>query len=113
MESIMPYDRINDLPESIQSSLLVDAQKIYRAAFNSAWDEYRTKNSRNNEEDSREEVCHKVAWSAVKKNTTKIVKANRLASKPEPVVNLMDQLYGISCFKDADVNSSNQCNGSF
>jgi cation transport regulator len=34
-------------------------------AFNNAWNEYRDENIRKGNE-SREEVSHKVAWSAVK-----------------------------------------------
>lgn len=61
----MPYDHLKDLPEPVQKALPKDAQKIYRAAFNNAWSEY--KNPRDHQGDeSREEVAHKVAWAAVK-----------------------------------------------
>jgi cation transport regulator len=36
----MPYDKLEDLPESVRAHLPRHAQEIYRAAFNSAWDEY-------------------------------------------------------------------------
>ena len=61
----MPYDRIKDLPDSVQNVLPLHAQGIYRAAFSSAWDEYENSEDRQGD-DSREEVAHKVAWSAVK-----------------------------------------------
>ena len=57
----MPYHDLNDLPESVQKHLPKHAQEIYRAAFNSAWDEY----------GHDEERAHKVAWSAVKKKYAK------------------------------------------
>ncbi|MFA7095455.1 MAG: ChaB family protein [Gammaproteobacteria bacterium] len=56
----MPYDAISDLPETVRGSLPKRAQKIYLDAFNSAWAEYAgTKD--------REEMAHRVAWSAVKR----------------------------------------------
>jgi cation transport regulator len=61
----MPYDNHKDLPESVQNALPPDAQSIYLAAFNNAWDEYKDADDRRGNQ-SREEVSHKVAWSAVK-----------------------------------------------
>lgn len=61
----MPYARNDDLPESVRAHLPKHAQDIYRAAFNHAWDEYAAAKDRRGDE-SREEVSHKVAWSAVK-----------------------------------------------
>jgi cation transport regulator len=52
----MPYKDLNDLPKSVLEHLPKHAQEIYRAAFNSAWDEYA----------QDEERAHRVAWSAVK-----------------------------------------------
>ena len=46
------------------------AQEIYKEAFNSAWEEYADKDERRGDE-SREEVAHKVAWSAVKQKYEK------------------------------------------
>lgn len=51
----MPYDRLSDLPESVREHLPKHAQEIYRAAFNSAWDEYHHEEAR----------AHRVAWGAV------------------------------------------------
>ena len=61
----MPYERISDLPESVRNNLPEHARRIYQEAFNSAWDEYDEPGERRGNE-SREEVAHKVAWSAVK-----------------------------------------------
>ena len=57
----MPYKELSDLPKSVQEHLPKHAQEIYRAAYNSAWDEY----------GQDEEHAHRVAWSAVKKNYEK------------------------------------------
>ncbi|MDD1649808.1 MAG: ChaB family protein [Methylococcaceae bacterium] len=57
----MPYKDISDLPTSVREHLPKHAQEIYRAAYNSAWDEYA----------QNEERAHRVAWSAVKKNYKK------------------------------------------
>lgn len=61
----MPYKSLSDLPERVKDNLPRHAQEIYKEAFNSAWDEYEDKEDRRTDE-SREEVSHKVAWSAVK-----------------------------------------------
>jgi cation transport regulator len=52
----MPYSKLSDLPESVRDHLPKHAQEIYRAAFNSAWDEY----------NHDEERAYRVAWAAVK-----------------------------------------------
>ncbi|MFB2934774.1 ChaB family protein [Aerosakkonemataceae cyanobacterium BLCC-F154] len=51
----MPYQQINDLPDSVKHHLPKQAQEIFLAAFNSATEEY-----------DEEETAFKVAWSAVK-----------------------------------------------
>ncbi|WP_147197186.1 putative cation transport regulator ChaB [Pantoea sp. CCBC3-3-1] len=61
----MPYSTRSSLPDSVKHVLPAHAQDIYQKAFNSAWDEYKEKKDRRGDE-SREEVAHKVAWSAVK-----------------------------------------------
>ena len=55
----MPYSHRSDLPESVQHVLPPHAQEIYKEAFNSAWDQYK-------DQQDREETAHRVAWSAVK-----------------------------------------------
>jgi cation transport regulator len=66
----MPYSKINELPESVKGVLPDHAQAIYKEAFNSAYDEYKDPNDRL-DDTPREEVAHKVAWSAVKKTYEK------------------------------------------
>lgn len=66
----MPYDRIDDLPESVRDNLPKHAQDIYKEAFNSAWDQYDDPEERRDDA-SREETAHKVAWSAVKQSFEK------------------------------------------
>jgi len=53
----MPYQQVSDLPEDVREHLPQHAQGIYRAAFNSAWDEYHHDAAR----------AHRVAWGAVEK----------------------------------------------
>jgi cation transport regulator len=57
-----------DLPHRIRCRLPEHAQDIYRKAFNNAWDRYGE-----SEPYRREEVAHRVAWSAVKKKYRKII----------------------------------------
>jgi cation transport regulator len=66
----MPYEKCSELPDSVQNVLPKDAQQIYMAAFNSAWDDYKDPDNRDSD-DSREEVAHKVAWAAVKQRYSK------------------------------------------
>lgn len=61
----MPYKTTQELPESVREHLPEHAREIYRAAFNSAWDEYKDPAGRRGGA-SREEAAHKVAWAAVK-----------------------------------------------
>ncbi len=60
----MPYEELSDLPDSVKDNLPKHAQEIYRAAYNSAWDEYKDPDERRDDA-SREEVSHRVAWAAV------------------------------------------------
>jgi len=66
----MPYKSNDELPDSVRNSLPEHGQEIYRKAFNSAWEEYKNPEDRRGD-DSREEVAHKVAWAAVKKEYQK------------------------------------------
>ena len=67
----MPYDTLDELPDSVKNNLPKHAQEIYQAAYNNAWDEYANPDERRDPEDTREETAHKVAWSAVKKQYEK------------------------------------------
>jgi cation transport regulator len=66
----MPYKKVDELPDSVKENLPRHAQEIYRAAFNSAWEEYKDPKERRGG-DSREETAHKVAWAAVKEKYKK------------------------------------------
>lgn len=66
----MPYDSKNELPDSVKHVLPSHAQEIYKEAFNSAYDEYKSPKDRRGDAD-REETAHRVAWAAVKKKYKK------------------------------------------
>ncbi|MBU1395878.1 MAG: ChaB family protein [Gammaproteobacteria bacterium] len=66
----MPYERNDDLPESVSGNLPHGAQSIYREAFNSAWEQYADADKRRDGA-SREETAHRVAWAAVKQSYEK------------------------------------------
>ena len=61
----MPYNSLNDLPDSVKDHLPKHAQEIYQKSYNSAWDQYKHKEDRRDDA-SREETSHRVAWNAVK-----------------------------------------------
>ena len=67
----MPYSKVTDLPDSVKNVLPILAQEIYKEAFNNAWDEYKNPEERRSDNDSREDVSHKVAWAAVKNKYAK------------------------------------------
>jgi cation transport regulator len=67
---MMPYDNLRDLPDSVKDNLPQHAQEIYKEAFNSASDQYEDPEKRRDDA-SREEVAHRVAWAAVKKEYVK------------------------------------------
>lgn len=67
----MPYKNNSQLPDSVKNHLPKHAQDIYKEAFNNALFEHSDKDKRRDESESAEEVAHKVAWSAVKKNMLK------------------------------------------
>ncbi len=71
----MPYDNLSDLPDTVRDNLPRHAQEIYKEAFNSASGQYADPDERRGD-DSREEVAHKVAWSAVKKSYEKDADGN-------------------------------------
>ena len=61
----MPYDSLDKLPENVKNVLPKQGQKIFKEAYNSAWDQYGDPKDRRGDQ-SREETAYKVAWSAVK-----------------------------------------------
>ena len=56
----MPYASNEGLPPSVRNHLPEGAQDIYREAFNHAWQTYEGRSN-------REEIAHRIAWSAVKR----------------------------------------------
>ena len=66
----MPYQHVEELPESIHNNLPKHAQEIYLAAFNNAFEQYRDPDKRRDRA-SLEETAHRVAWAAVKKEYRK------------------------------------------
>ncbi|MBN8827393.1 MAG: ChaB family protein [Sphingobacteriia bacterium] len=67
----MPYSKVSELPKNITDNLPKHAQEIYKESFNHAWEEYEDADKRRTDE-SREQIAHKVAWSAVKKKYEKV-----------------------------------------
>jgi cation transport regulator len=65
----------SELPETVKENLPEHGQDIYREAFNNAGEQYKEPSKRTGNE-SREEVAHKVAWSAVEKIYEKDSKGN-------------------------------------
>lgn len=72
----MPYKTNSELPNAVKDNLPKEAQDIYKSAYNSAWEQYKDPKKRDNPDDSLEEVCHKVAWAAVKEKYHKDSKGN-------------------------------------
>jgi cation transport regulator len=66
----MPYNNLSDLPDSVRNNLPKHAQEIYRAAYNSAEDQY-----------GEEERSHRVAWSAVENKYEKNDKGDWVQKK--------------------------------
>lgn len=66
----MPYISTAQLPASVKNVLPKHAQSIYKEAFNHAWQQYDRPEERRDDA-SREEVSHRVAWSAVKEKFEK------------------------------------------
>ena len=76
----MPYNRLSDLPDSVRDNLPEQAQEIYRAAFNSAWEQYDQPEERRDGR-SREETAHAVAWSAVERSYEKDQRTDKWVKK--------------------------------
>ncbi len=65
---------VEDLPPPIQAHLPQHAQTIYLGAFNNAWMEYAAHGPT-----LREEIAHRVAWVAVKREYNKPTTGGPLA----------------------------------
>jgi len=61
----MPYRTNSDLPDQVQMHLPVEAQTIYRTAFNRAWRTYA-------DDSEQERIAHRIAWAAVKRCYEKV-----------------------------------------
>ncbi len=68
----MPYKNTSELPDAVKDNLPEHAQEIWRATFNSAWDEYGHDESR----------AARVAWAAVKHEYQKDEKTGKWEKKP-------------------------------
>lgn len=66
----MQYKNRKELPKTVTNNLPSHAEEIYKEAFNSAWKQYDKPEERRGNV-TREEVSHKVAWSAVKQKYEK------------------------------------------
>ena len=66
----MPYEDVNDLPESVRKNLPQHAQEIYLASYNNAFEQYQDPEKRRGDA-TLEEVAHRVAWAAVKQEHRK------------------------------------------
>jgi cation transport regulator len=62
----MPYAKISDLPESSKAI----CHLTHKLAFNHAYEEYKDLDKRQ-DHSSREEIAHRIAWNAVKKEYEK------------------------------------------
>jgi len=76
----MPYRSTNELPASVRDNLPAHAQEIYKEAYNHAWEQYDNPEERRDDA-SREEVAHRVAWSAVKQKYEKNAQGRWVAQK--------------------------------
>ena len=61
----MPYAANADLPASLRSHLPDHARDIFRAAFNHAFESHCN-------DPRHEEIAHRIAWSAVKRQYEKV-----------------------------------------
>lgn len=80
-EIVMPYSSIKDLPDSVRHVLPTHAQEIYVSSFNNAHKEYHAKKNRRDPDEDLDAICHKVAWTAVKKKYKKSKEGNWIEKK--------------------------------
>lgn len=67
----MPYSGTEDLPEAVKQHLTVHARHIYLKAFNNAYGEYARPSEGRDPSQSRDQVAHMAACSAVKEDYEK------------------------------------------
>lgn len=56
----MPYPSITSLPASVRADFAIEAQELYRTAYNTAWTRYA-------DFADREPFCHRLARSEVRR----------------------------------------------
>jgi len=76
----MPYENPEELPDSVKNNLPQHAREIYLAAYNNAAEEYANPQKRRGNA-TLEEVAHKVAWAAVKREYKKDLKTGEWESR--------------------------------
>lgn len=64
------YKALKELPDSVKDNLPKKAQEIYKEAFNSAYEQYKSPAKRR-KGTGRTETAARVAWAAVKKEYKK------------------------------------------
>ena len=62
----MPYQTVEDLPDTVRENLPKHAQDIFKETFNSAYEEYQNPDKRRDPDEDPEVIAFKVAWAAVK-----------------------------------------------
>lgn len=76
----MPFKNLSDLPGAITDNLPEHGQKVYMAAYNNAWNEFRgAVDSRG--EAIRASTAHHIAWTAVKNLYHKNLKTGKWEPK--------------------------------
>ena len=70
----MPYKKISELPPPVKDNLPTDAQDIFLAAYNSAYEQH-------GKEKDAEITCNSIAWAAVKNKYKKDPKGNWVAKE--------------------------------
>ncbi len=79
----MPREKsTKDLPKGAEEALPEHAREIYKEAHNNALEQYKDPKKRRGNA-SLEEVAHKVAWAAVKKEYEKDEKTGKWRKKDE------------------------------
>ncbi len=76
----MPYKDVKELPERVKTNLPQHGQEIYLSAYNNAANQYADPHKRRGKA-SLEEVAHKVAWAAVKREYRKDRKTGEWVKK--------------------------------
>ena len=60
----MAYKNLQELPEDVRNSLPLEAQRLFVAAFNCAWEQYKRLEIEQGVE-AREKMAEQVGWKAV------------------------------------------------